>query len=596
MNISKDIVYVGVNDHKIDLFEGQYVVPNGMAYNSYVILDKKIAVMDTVDRNFTQEWLDKVHAALGGRQPDYLIVQHMEPDHSANIAAFLDKYPSAMVVASAKAFPMMKNFFGNDYADRRKMVGEGDTLELGEHTLTFVTAPMVHWPEVIITYDAKDKILFSADGFGKFGALDIKEPWADEARRYYIGIVGKYGAQVQALLKKAAALDIQKICPLHGPVLDANLGDYIKLYQTWSSYTPEEEGIVIAYTSVYGHTKDAVEKLANQLRKAGCPKVVVHDLARCDQALAVADAFKYNKLILATTTYNADIFPFMKEYIHHLLDRNFQNRKVALIENGSWAPLAAKTMRGMFEKSKNITFTDTTVQIKSALDENSTAQLDALVKELCEEYIAQKEDTANKNDLTALFRIGYGLYVVTSNDGKRDNGLIVNTVTQVTNTPNRIAVTINKQNYSHDVIKNTGIMNVNCLSIEAPFSVFENFGFQSGRNADKFAGWEILRSDNGLAFLPKYINAMMSLKVVQYVDLDTHGMFICEITEARTFSQVETMTYSYYQANVKPKPKKEGKKGFVCKVCGWIYEGDTLPDDIICPLCKHGAADFEPIG
>lgn len=596
MFITNDIRYVGVNDHQVDLFEGQYKVPGGMAYNSYVILDEKIAIMDTVDKNFTHEWLDNIQSALGGRKPDYLVVQHMEPDHAANVGNFMKLYPETTIVSSAKAFNMMGPFFGTCYEDRRIVVGEGDTLSLGKHTLAFVAAPMVHWPEVIVTYDVLDKVLFSADGFGKFGALDVDEPWDDEARRYYIGIVGKYGAQVQALLKKAATLDIQTICPLHGPVLKENLGHYIRLYDLWSSYTVETEGVVIAYTSVYGNTKAAVEKLADKLRANGCPKVIVHDLARCDMAQAVADAFRYSKLVLATTTYNADVFPFMKEFIHHLTERNFRNRTVALMENGSWAPLAAKVMRKMLEECRNLTFTETTVRILSALNETSAKQVDALANELSKEYLAQQDATANKNDLTALFNIGYGLYVVTTNDGTRDNGLIVNTVSQVTNTPNRIAVTINKQNYSFHTIQKTGVLNVNCLDVSAPFSLFQRFGFQSGRTVDKFEGLEVLRSDNGLAFLPRYINSFMSLKVESYVDMDTHGMFICTVTEARVMSDAETMTYTYYQKNVKPKPETEGKHGFVCKVCGWIYEGDELPDDIICPLCKHGAADFEPIG
>ena len=595
MFITDSIKYIGVNDHEIDLFEGQYVVPNGMSYNSYVIIDEKIAIMDTVDARFTHQWLDNIQNTLGSRKPDYLVVQHMEPDHSANIFNFTKAYPDAKIVSSAKAFVMMKNFFGTDFAEKQIVVGEGSTLSLGGRELTFVTAPMVHWPEVIVTYDSKDKVLFSADGFGKFGALDAKEDWACEARRYYIGIVGKYGAQVQALLKKAAELDISIICPLHGPVLCENLGYYLGLYNTWSSYQPEEEGIVIAYTSVYGNTKKAVLQLAEKLKANGCPKVVVNDLARCDMAEAVEDAFRYSKIVLATTTYNAEIFPFMREFINHLTERNFSNRTVAFIENGSWAPLAAKVMRGMLEKCKNLIYTDTTVKIVSALNEESTNQLNALADELCKDYIAQSSENANKNDMTALFKIGYGLYVVTSNDGKKDNGLIVNTVTQVTNTPNRIAVTINKDNYSHHVIKQTGKMNINCLTQDAPFAVFEAFGFVSGRNVDKFANCEPLRSDNGLVFLPRYINSFMSLKVEQYVDLDTHGMFICSVTEARVISDRETMTYSYYFENVKPKPEVAGKKGYVCTICGYVYEGETLPDDFICPLCKHGAADFEEI-
>ena len=595
MNITNDIKYIGVNDHKVDLFEGQYIVPNGMAYNSYVIMDEKVAVMDTVDANFTHEWLDNLQNALEGRKPDYLIVQHMEPDHSANIFNFMKAYPNANIVASQKAFAMMLNFFGTDFQDKQIVVGEGDSLSLGKHTLTFVTAPMVHWPEVIVTYDSYDKVLFSADGFGKFGALDVEEDWACEARRYYIGIVGKYGVQVQNLLKKAAGLDIQIICPLHGPVLTENLGYYLDLYNTWSSYQPEEEGIMIAYTSVYGNTKKAVMELKEKLKAKGAPKVVVNDLARVDMAEAVEDAFRYSKIVLATTTYNSEIFPFMREFINHLTERNFSNRTVAFIENGSWAPMANKVMKGMFEKSKNLTFAENSVTIRSALNEESAKALEALSEELCMEYLAQQDSTANKNDLNALFNIGYGLYVVTSSDGKKDNGLIVNTVTQVTNTPNRLAVTINKENYSHHIIKQTGIMNINCLTVDAPFSVFEKLGFVSGRHEDKFKDCEPLRSDNGLIFLPRYINSFMSLKVEQYVDLDTHGMFICSITEARVISDRETMTYTYYHENVKPKPKTEGKKGYVCKICGYIYEGDTLPDDYICPLCKHGASDFEEI-
>jgi len=595
MKITDTIKYVGVNDHQIDLFEGQYKVPNGMAYNSYVILDEKIAVMDTVDANFTHEWLDNLDQALNGRKPDYLIVQHMEPDHAANVANFLKVYPDTTVVANAKTFNMIRNFFDLDLEDQKLEVKNGGTLSLGKHNLTFVFAPMVHWPEVMVTYDSTDKVLFSADGFGKFGALDVEEDWDDEARRYFIGIVGKYGPQVQNLLKVAAGLDIQIICPLHGPVLKENLGHYIGLYDTWSSYTPETEGIVIAYTSVYGHTKKAVELLADKLRSKGCPKVVVYDLARDDMSLALSDAFRYSKLVLATTTYNASIYPFMHDYITRLVEHNFQNRTVGIIENGSWAPLAAKVMKEMLSPCKKINWLDTTVKILSAVNQENKEQLEAMTDELCKEYIAKSDELANKNDMTALFRIGYGLYVVTSNDGKKDNGLIVNTVTQLTDTPNRVAVNINKANYSHHVIKQTGVLNVNCLSVEAPFSVFQQFGFQTGRSVDKFAGQTVRRSDNGLVFLDKYINAFMSLKVEQYVDLGTHGMFICSVTEARVMSDQDTMTYTYYQKYVKPKPQTEGKKGFVCKVCGYIYEGDELPEDYICPLCKHGAADFEPI-
>ena len=596
MEITKDIRYIGVNDHQVDLFEGQYKVPNGMAYNSYVILDEKTAVMDTVDQHFTHEWLDNLQNALNGRQPDYLVIQHMEPDHSANIAAFMKVYEKTIIVSSQKAFDMMENFFSTSYEERRIVVKEGDSLSLGKHTLNFVAAPMVHWPEVIMTYDSYERALFSADAFGKFGALDVEEEWIDEARRYYIGIVGKYGKQVLSVLKKASSLDISMILPLHGPFLYKNLGYYLNLYQTWASYEAEKDGVVICYTSVYGHTRKAVEQLAEQLKTFNAPEVKVYDLARDDMSQAVADAFAYSKLVLATTTYNADIYPFMKEFIHHLTERNFQNKYIGLIENGSWAPLAAKTMKDLLANQPNLTFVNPVVHIKSALNDTNKQEIEDLAKVLCIDYVARDESRANKSDMKALFSIGYGLYVVTSNDGKKDNGLIVNTVAQLTDNPFRVMVSINKDNYSHHIIKQTGIMNVNCLNIEAPFKVFQQFGFQSGRNADKFKDEkELLRSDNGLVFLPRYINAFFSLKVEDYKDLGTHGMFFCSVTEARVINNVETMTYTYYQKNVKPKPETQGKKGFVCKVCGYVYEGDELPDDFVCPLCRHGAADFEPI-
>lgn len=593
-NVTKDIVYVGVNDHKIDLFEGQYVVPNGMAYNSYVILDEKIAIMDTVDRNFTHEWLDNIEKVLNGKKPTYLIIQHMEPDHSANIMNFLKNYPDVTVVSNEKAFKMMDQFFHAEIKNK-KVVGDMESLELGKHVLTFVFAPMVHWPEVMVTYDSTDKVLFSADGFGKFGALDVEEDWACEARRYYIGIVGKYGMQVQNLLKKAATLDIQTICPLHGPILKENLGYYINLYDIWSGYRTETEGVAIFYTSVYGNTKAAVNLLAETIKANGAPKVVVNDLARSDMAECVEDAFRYGKIVLATTTYNTSIFPFMSEFLEHLAERNFQNKTIAIMENGSWAPMAAKVMKEKLTGCKNITYVEPTIRILSSMNDENKEQIKKVAEILTQEYVAQDDKKANKQDKKALFNIGYGLYVVTSNDGKKDNGLIVNTVSQITDDPLRVMVAINKANYSHHVVKNTGIMNVNCLSIDAPFKVFENFGFQSGRNVDKFANMEPLRSDNGLAFLPQYINAFMSLKVDEYMDMGTHGLFLCSVTEARVMSDRETMTYTYYQKNVKPKPDTQ-KKGWVCKVCGYVYEGEELPDDFICPLCKHGASDFEKIG
>ena len=592
--VTDTIYYVGANDHDVDLFEGQYIVPNGMAYNSYVIMDEKIAVMDTIDASKTEEWLKNVEKVMAGRLPDYLVVQHMEPDHAASIEAFVNKYPTVTVVANQKTFVIIGQFFPNLTISNTLSVENFGTLSLGKHTLTFAFAPMVHWPEVMMTYDSYDKVLFSADGFGKFGALDVDEPWDCEARRYYIGIVGKYGKQVQNILKVAATLDIQIICPLHGPVLTENLGHYIHKYDLWSSYTPEDDGVVIAYTSVYGHTKEAALLLADQLKARGVPSVVLHDLARTDMAKAVEDAFRYDKLVLATITYNADIFPFMRTFIHKLTERAFQNRTVAFIENGSWAPNAIKVMKKEFENSKNLSYAENNVTILSALNNDTRAKVEALAEELAASY-SPVEVHSDVIDPTALFNIGYGLYVVTSNDGSKDNGLIVNTVTQVTDNPNRIAVTINKRNYSCGTIMKTGLLNVSTLSEDAPFKLFQRFGFQTGKEVDKLEGFKhAQRSSNGLVFLNKYANAYLSCKVIDHMDLGTHIMFICDVTECANLTTLPTMTYAYYFKNVKPKPDTE-KKGYVCRICGWVYEGEELPEDIVCPLCKHGAADFEPI-
>ena len=490
---------------------------------------------------------------------------------------------------------MIEAYFPNVEIKNRLIVEENDTLPLGKHTLQFVFAPMVHWPEVMVTYEHNEKILFSADGFGKFGALDRSEEWLCEARRYYIGIVGKYGSQVQALLAKASNLDIQYICPLHGPVLKDNIPYYLDIYNTWSSYQAETDGVMVAYSSVYGNTAKAAELICEKLKSKNCPEVYLCDLARCDMAEAIENAFKYSKLILATTTYNAGIFPCMKQFIDGLVERNFRKRKVAFVENGSWSPLAAKIMKQMLEHCPELDFCQCIVTIKSVVNDEAKKQIECLTDEMCKEYIAQNKVMAEKTNPEAMFKIGYGLYVVTCRDGEKDNGLIVNAVTQLTNSPDTVGITINKENYSHHIIKRTGVMNVNFLTNEAPFSLFKQFGFSSGRNKDKFENTTVFRSDNGLIFLGRYINAFMSLKVEQYVDLDTHGMFICSVTESRVIDTKDTMTYNYYLENVKPRPNTEGKKGYVCKICGYVYEGDTLPDDYICPLCKHGAADFEPI-
>ena len=592
--VTDTIYYVGANDHDVDLFEGQYVVPNGMAYNSYVIMDETVAVMDTIDASKTSEWLANVAEVLGSRKPDFLVVQHMEPDHAASIEAFVNAYPDVCVVGNAKTFKMIGQFFPKLVMKNTLSVNNFDTLALGRRTLTFAFAPMVHWPEVMMTYDSADKVLFSADGFGKFGALDVDEPWDCEARRYYIGIVGKYGKQVQNILKVAATLDIQIICPLHGPVLTEDLGHYIHLYDLWSSYTPESEGVVIAYTSVYGNTKKAVLLLEQELRSRGVPSVTVHDLARTDMAEAVEDAFRYDTLALATTTYNADVFPYMRTYLDKLTERAFQNRRVAFMENGSWAPTANKVMKGKLADSKNLTFAQQDVTVLSALNEDSVAQIQALAEELASVYAPVDVQEAAM-DPKALNAIGYGLYVVTSRDGQKDNGLIVNTVTQVTETPSRVAVTVNKLNYSCEIIEKTGLFNISVLSEDAPFSLFEHFGFRSGRDTDKFAGYSgAQRAANGVLFLSRHANSVICCKVFQQLDLGSHVMFVCDVTESVRLSDAGTMTYTYYHQHVKPQPETE-KKGFVCKICGWVYEGEELPENIICPLCKHGAADFEPL-
>ena len=593
--VTDSVYYVGANDHDIDLFEGQYPVPNGMSYNSYVIMDDKICIMDTIDRRRTDAWLSNVIEVLDGRQPDYLVVQHMEPDHCGSIKALLDRYPDVTVVGQGKTFPMLRNFFRTLEPANTLTVKEGDTLELGHHTLRFVFAPMVHWPEVIMTYETQSGILFTADAFGKFGALNREENWIDEARRYYIGIVGKYGKQVQNVLKKAADLDIRTICPLHGPVLSENLSYYLKLYDTWSAYRPERDGVCVCYSSVYGNTAAAVKLLCDQLKEAGAPLVKCFDLARCDLSEAVAWAFACDKLVLATTTYNGDIFPVMKSFLDHLLERGFQNRTVALMENGSWAPQAAKIMRRTLEGCKDILFAKHPITITSSLSKENTQQILELAQELCESYVAADSVVANRVDPSALFKIGYGLYVVTSNDGSRDNGFICNTVTQLTDQPLRIAVNINKRNYSAQTIRKTGRLNVCTLSKDAPFSLFQQFGFQSGRDVDKFEGEEnIHRTSNGLLCLTKYANAYISAKVISTIDLDTHIMFLCEVCESAVLSDKETMTYTHYQKEVKPKPQTD-KKGWVCDICGYIYEGEELPEDFICPLCKHGASDFSKL-
>lgn len=590
MFITESIKHIGVNDHQIDLFEGQYIVPNGMAYNSYVILDEKIAVIDTVDVKFGDLWLEKMQDILAGKKPDYLVILHMEPDHSANIKRFLEAYPDTIVVGNSKTFKMINQFFELNLDHQKIEINEGDILNLGNHKLHFVFAPMVHWPEVMVAYDSYEKVLFSADAFGKFGALDKKEDWLDEARRYYIGIVGKYGPQVQTLLAKASQLDIKIICSLHGPILSENLDYYLGHYDKWSKYEAETDGVAVFYTSIYGHTKEAVMYLVDTLKKRGIKNYEVIDLARSDMHYAVSKAFQYNRLVLATTTYNNGIFPKMNDFINRLIERNFQNRTIGIIENGSWNPTAAKTIIAKFVDSDNIFFIPDMVTIHSSMKEDNKKEIRKLVDELT---IEKRND--QKMDLKALKKLEYGLFVVTTNDGVKDNGAIVNTVMQLTSEPTTVAVSINQANYSHDVVLKSKKMNVCILDKSTPFSVIEKFGFKSGRDVNKFEGEKVNKSSNGLVYLDKHSNAYLSLEVMDIIDLGTHSLFICNVVESVQLNNNESVSYSYYLEHIKPQPNKTQTKGYVCTICGYVYEGEEIPDDYVCPLCLHGKEYFEPL-
>jgi flavorubredoxin/flavin reductase (DIM6/NTAB) family NADH-FMN oxidoreductase RutF len=589
--ITKDIKYIGVDDLDIDLFEGQFVVKDGISYNSYVIDDTSIAILDTVDIHKSELWLHNLGEVLGKKQPEYVILQHMEPDHCGSLEKLLLKYKHLKVVGNSKTHQYIRQFFP-DLKYHEIVVGNGQELNLGNHVLKFVFAPMVHWPEVFFTYDETEKVLFTADAFGSFGALERKVNWIEEARRYYFGIVGKYGRQVQAVLNVASTLNIEKILPLHGPVLEENLSYYLGLYNTWSSYLPEKKGILVVYTSIYGNTKEAINYTVSKFSNFVETKVI--DLARFDIYEAIAQAFKYDTLLLASTTYNIELFPVMQQFLTMLKERNYSNRRVAIIENGTWAPNVINKIKSIFADAKEITYTKNLVTVLSAINSDVKSKLDALADELSSTYVPL-ELKHGMLDVGTLFNISYGLYVVTTNDGKRDNGLIVNTVTQVTNTPNRVAVTINKVNYSSDTILKTGKMNINILTTKTSFDIFKQFGFQSGREVDKFAGKEVKRSLNGLAVLDDSINGYISLQVVDKpVDLGTHYMFICDVVEAAKINSDPSCTYTYYQESIKPKPAQK-KVGFVCTVCGFVYEGDELPKDYICPLCKHGIEAFEKL-
>ncbi len=609
--ITQDLTWVGGNDRRLAMFEGVYSVPDGVSYNSYLLQDDITVLFDTVDRAVARVFFENLAHALGGKKLDYVVVQHMEPDHSATLAELLLRHPEATVVCSKKSAAMMQSFFGAEISAPFHMVSEGDVLETGRHKLHFLMAPMVHWPEVMVTYDATDKVLFSADAFGTFGALngaifadevDFARDYMDEARRYYCNIVGKYGAQVQALLKKAASLDIRMICPLHGFVWRSRLGDYLEKYQRWSTYTPEETGVMIAYASVYGNTENAAESLACRLRDAGV-QTAMYDVSVTPASEIVAAAFRWSHLIFASTTYNAGVFISMDELLHDLAAHNLQNRTVAFVENGSWAPAAGKLMREIVASCKNMTILDETLTIRSALKPEQGAQLDELVSAMLAAMPRRAASPAPSPeaavDADAFFKLSCGLFVLTAREGQKDNGCIINTAEQLTGSPARITISVNKRNHTHDMIQRTGEFNVSVLTEDAPLRVFERFGFQSGRNVNKFSGCaDGALSDNGLRYLTKYANAFISGRVLNAYDYGTHTLFVAEVTQAQALSDAPSLTYAYYFAHIRtgPRPAEAKRKGFVCKICGYVYEGDVLPTDFICPLCKHGAEDFEPLG
>ena len=607
--MTDDLYWVGGSDRRLALFENVYPIPNGVSYNAYLLLDEKTVLLDTVDRSIADLFFENVAHVLNGRKLDYVIVNHMEPDHCAVLQDLVLRYPEVRIVCNAKTVTMIRNFFTFDIDSRAVIVKEMDTLCTGRHTFAFVMAPMVHWPEAMVSYDATTKTLFSADAFGTFGALNgnlyadevnFKTEYLADARRYYTNIVGKYGTQVQALLKKAAAIEIETICPLHGPVWRKDIAWFLDKYVHWATYQPEETAIVIAYASVYGNTENAANILAGMLADKGVRNVKVYDVSATHPSYIVSECFRASHLVFLSTTYNAGMFVNMENLVHDIVHHNLQNRTIALVENGSWAPTAAGLMRAEFQKLKNCTILDEGVSIRSSLKEDQLAQMEALADALVASMPAQKpvpaqEKPAGLVEQNAMFSLSYGLFVLTARDGAKDNGCIINTVTQLTDSPKRISIAVNKANLTHDMIVKTGEFNVSVLSNDAPFALFQHYGFQSGRNTDKFAGVQgMARSTNGIYYIPYCTSAFLSAKVTQTVEFETHTLFIADVTEAKVLSNVPSMTYAYYFANVKPKPAALQKQtGWVCKICGWVYEGEELPPDIVCPLCKHGAADFE---
>ncbi|MDR0840025.1 MAG: flavin reductase [Christensenellaceae bacterium] len=604
--VTQDLYWVGGNDRRLALFENAFPVPRGISYNAYLLLDEKTVLLDTVDKAVGELFFENLEHLLSGRPLHYLVISHMEPDHCATMQDVVRRYPEVKIICNEKTRTMIHNFFEFDIDSRAVLVNEGDTLCTGQHTLTFLMAPMVHWPEVMVTYDAADKTLFSADAFGAFGALsgnifadelNFEAEWLPEARRYYANIVGKYGPQVQALLKKTEALDIAILAPLHGPVWRKNINWYIEKYQHWAAYVPEETAVLIAYASVYGHTENAADILACALTDLGVRNVAMYDVSVTHPSTIVAEAFRCSHIIFASTTYNAGIFCNMETLLHDLVAHNLQNRTVAVIENGSWAPTAADLIWRLLEPLKHMERLDCGVSIRSALKASQLEEIHLLAKAILNTMPRPKTpDHSQKIESSAMFTLSYGLYVLTAKEDAKDNGCIINTVVQITSNPARISIAVNKANHTHDMILHTGAFNVSVLSQEAPFKVFEHFGFHSGRDTDKFAGCaQENRSENGIRYLASYTNAFLSGKVVNTYDYGTHTVFIADVTEARGLSGVPSMTYAYYFDRVKPKPQPtvEKKKGYVCKICGYVYEGDELPADFICPLCKHGAEDFE---
>lgn len=604
--VQDDLYWVGGSDRRLALFENVFPIPRGVSYNAYVLLDEKTVLLDTVDKSVSEQFFENLEHVLGGRTLDYLVVNHMEPDHCATMGEVVRRYPEVKIVCNAQTLKMIHQFFNFDAGSRAVLVKEMDTLNVGRHTLAFVMAPMVHWPEAMVTYDTTDKILFSADAFGTFGAMNgnlfadevnFEGEWLDDARRYYTNIVGKYGPQVQKLLEKASTLEIKTICPLHGPVWRENIGWFIEKYQRWSSYTPEDEGVVIAYASVYGNTENAANIVACRLADAGVRDVKMYDVSVTHPSVIVSEAFRASHLILAAPTYNAGLFCNMETALLDIAAHNLQNRTIAILENGTWAPAAGKRMREILSGLKNCTILESGVTVKSALKDSQSADIDALVAAVLSTLKREESAPQAVAAGNALHKLSYGLFVLTAREAGRDNGCIVNAVTQLTESPRRIGVCVNKANLTHDMIAHTGLLNVSVLNAQAPFELFKHYGFQSGRDVDKFGQADMPRTENGLVYLEASANAVISGRVIRSVDCGTHTLFLADVEQDSVLNDVPSMTYADYFDHVKPKPAPaaEKKNGYVCKICGYVYEGDVLPEDYVCPLCKHGAEDFEKI-